>query len=151
MLFILDSNGNILVVNPTISNQVENNTQPSQKGLVISPGNSVNMPPVINKSSRNAESFGWRVIGPEGLAESLIFCSHQPFKETIAALDEEVLQIRDDQLIREILNPLAVAQATLRDLQSASESTIQSRGSSTGDYTLDINSWATLSFIYRVV
>ncbi len=151
MLFILDSNGNILVVNPTISNQVENNTQPSQTGLVISPGNSVNIPPVINKSSINAESFGWRVIGPEGLAESLIFCSHQPFKETIAALDEEVLQIRDDQLIREILNPLAVAQAILRDLQSASESTIQSRGSSTGDYTLDINSWATLSFIYRVV
>ena len=148
MLFILDSSGHIQVADPTISNQLENNAQPSQ--LVISPGDSFNMPSVINKSSRYVK-FGWRITGPKGLAESLIVFSHQPFKETIAILDQEVFQIRDNQLIKEILNPLPVAQATLRDLQNASQSAIQSLGLSTDNYTLDINSWATLSFVYRVV
>ncbi|NES01539.1 MAG: caspase family protein [Okeania sp. SIO2F4] len=151
MLFILDSSGRILVLDQTISNQFGNNTQPSQTGLVISPGDSVNMPPVISKYPRDTESFGWRVIGPEGLSEILILSSHQPFKETIAALDGEVRQVRDDRLIKEILNPLTAAEAVLRDLQSASQSAIQSTGLSTDDYALDINSWATLSFVCRVV
>ncbi|MGD1704027.1 caspase family protein [Dapis sp. BLCC M229] len=151
MLFILDSSGRILVLDPTISNQLGNNTQPSQTGLVISPGDSINMPAVISKYPGDTESFGWRVIGPEGLSEILIFSSNQPFKETIAALDGEVRQVRDDRLIKEILNPLTAAEAVLRDLQSASQSDIQSTGLSTDDYALDINSWATLSFVCRVV
>ncbi len=151
MLFTLDSSGRILVLDPTISNQLGNNAQPSQTGLVISPGDSVNMPPAISKYPRDTESFGWRVIGPEGLSEILILCSHQPFKETIAALNGEVRQARDDQLIKEIFNPLTAAEAVLRDLQSASQSAIQSTGLSTDDYALDINSWATLSFVCRVV
>ncbi len=151
MLFILDSSGRLLVLDPTISNQLINNAQLSQTGLVISPGDSVNMPPVISKSPRDTESFGWRLIGPEGLAESMILCSQKPFNETIAALDGEVREVRDDQLIKEVLNPLEVAQAVLRDLQSASQSAIQSSGLSTDDYALHINSWATLSFVCRVV
>ncbi|NEQ39925.1 MAG: caspase family protein [Okeania sp. SIO3I5] len=151
MLFILDNSGRILVLDPTISNQVDNNAQPSQTGLVVSPGDSINMPPAISKSPEDPESFGWRVIGPEGLSEILIFSSYQPFKETIAALDGEVRQVRDDRLIKEILNPLAIAESMLRDLQSASQSAIESTGLSTDDYALDINSWGTLSFVYRVV
>lgn len=151
ILFILDSSGRILVLDPTISNQLGNNAQPSQTGLVVSPGDSINMPPVISSSPIDTESFGWRVISPEGFSEIMILSSHQPFKETIATLDGEVRQVRDDRLIKEILNPLAAAEAVLRDLQSASQSTIQSSGLSTDDYALDINSWASLSFISRVV
>ena len=150
MLFIVDSSGRILVLDPTTSSQIGNNAQPSQTGLVVSPGDSINMPPLISKSPRDTESFGWRVIGPEGLSEILIFSSHQPFQETIAALDGEVRQVGDDRLIKEILNPLTAAEAVLRDLQSASQSAIQSSGLSTDDYALDINSWATLSFVCRV-
>ena len=151
MLLILDSSGRILVLDPTISNQLGNNAQPLQTGLVVSPGDSINMPPAIAKSPGDPESFGWRVIGPEGLSEILIFSSHQPFKETIAALDGEVRQVRDDRLIKEVLNPLVIAESMLQDLQSASQSAIQSTGLSTDDYALDINSWGTLSFAYRVV
>ncbi|MEM1170635.1 MAG: caspase family protein [Cyanobacteria bacterium P01_H01_bin.35] len=151
ILFILDSSGRILVLDPTTSSQIGNNAQPSETGLVVSPGDSINMPPVISSSPIDTESFGWRVIGPEGLSEIMILSSHQPFKETIASLDGEVRQVRDDQLIKEVLNPLAVAEAVLRDLQSASQSTIESTGLSTDDYALDINSWASLSFVSRVV
>ena len=152
LLVILDSSGRFFVVDPTISNQLENDPQLSLTELIVSPGDSVNIPPVINNSSKNTKSLGWRVIGSEGLEESLIICSHQPFKKTIATLvDGKVFQIRDNQLIKEILNPLAVAQATLQDLQSASKLAIQSLELSTDNYALDINSWATLSFVYRVV
>jgi len=151
MLLILDSSGRILVLDPTTSNQLGNNDRPLETALVVSPGDSINMPPAIAKSYGETESFGWRVIGPEGLSEILIFSSHQPFKETIAALDGEVREVRDDRLIKEALNPLALAEAMLRDLQSASQSAIQSSGLSTDDYALDINSWGTLSFVYRVV
>ncbi|NES67794.1 MAG: DUF4384 domain-containing protein, partial [Okeania sp. SIO2D1] len=151
MLFSLDSSGRILVLDPTVSNQPLNNNDSSQTGLVISPEDSVNMPPVISNFPRDTESFGWKLIGPEGLVESLIICSNQPFKETIAALNEEARQVRDNLLIQEVLNPLNVAQAVLRDLQSASQSAIQSSGLSTDDYALDINSWATMSFLCRIV
>ncbi|NEQ74002.1 MAG: caspase family protein [Okeania sp. SIO2C9] len=151
MLFSLDSSGRILVLDPTVSNQPLNNNESSQTGLVISPEDSVNMPPVVSNSPKDTESFGWKLIGPEGLAENLIIFSHQPFKETIAALNGEVRQARDDGLIQEVLNPLNVAQAVLRDLQSASQSAVKSSGLSTDDYALDINRWATLSFLYRIV
>ncbi|GGA23333.1 caspase family protein [Okeania sp. KiyG1] len=151
MLFSLDSSGRILVLDPAASNQPLNNNESSETGLVISPEDSVNIPPVISNFPRDTESFGWKLIGPEGLAESLIICSYQPFKETIAALNGDVRQMRDDRLIQEVLNPLNVAQALLRDLQSASQSAVQSSGLSTDDYALDINSWATMSFVCRVV
>lgn len=151
ILFSLDSSGRIIILDPTVSNQSLNNNELSQTGLAITPGDSINMPPVISGSPRDTESFGWKLIGPEGLVESLIICSHQPFKETIAALNGEVRQVRDDRLIQEVLDPLNVAQAVLRDLQSASQSAVQSSGLSTDDYALDINSWATMNFVCRVV
>ncbi|NET29304.1 caspase family protein [Okeania sp. SIO1I7] len=151
MLFSLDSSGRIFVLDPTVSNQPLNNDDPPQIGFAISPEDSVNIPPVISNFPRDTESFGWKLIGPEGLAESLIICSNQPFKETIAALNGELHQVRDDGLIQEVLNPLNVVQAILRDLQSASQSAVQSSGLSTDDYVLDINSWATMSFLYRIV
>lgn len=151
MLFVLDSSGRLLVLDPTISSNQLGKTQSSETGLVISPGNSANMPPVISQPPTNTESFGWKLMGPEGLTESLILCSYQPFKETIATLEGDVRQVRDDRLIKEVLSPLNVAQAVLKDLQSASLSAIQSSGLSTDDYTLDINSWANLSFVCRVV
>ncbi|MGK7921124.1 MAG: caspase domain-containing protein [Trichodesmium sp.] len=150
MLFVLDSSGRLLVLDPTVSSNQLGNTQSSETGLVISPGNSANMPPVISQPT-TTESFGWKLIGPEGLTESLIFCSYQPFKETIATLEGDVRQVRDDRLVKEVLSPLDVAQAVLKDLQNASLSAIQSSGLSTDDYGLDINSWATLSFVCRVV
>ncbi len=151
LLFSLDSRGRILLLHPTLSDQAWNNAESTETDLVISPGNSVNMPPVMSKFPRETESFGWRLIGPKGLTETQIICSNKPFRNTIAALNGEMRQVRDDRLIKEVLSPLKVAQAVLEDLQSASQSGVASSGLSTDDWTLDINSWATLSFVCRVV
>ncbi|MGB3511974.1 MAG: caspase family protein [Microcoleaceae cyanobacterium] len=150
MLFRLDSSGRVLTLDPTGSNTSSSNGQPSPTGQVISAGESMNMSSVIS-TPRDTESFGWKLIGPAGLVETQIICSYQPFKETIAVLDGQTGQVRDNQIVKEVLSPLKVAEAILRDLQSASKSAIQSTGLSTDNWALDINSWSTLSFIYRVV
>lgn len=150
MSFRLDSSGRVLILDPTGSNTLSSNGQPSSTEQVISPGESLNMSSVIS-TPRDSESFGWKLIGPAGLVETQIICSYQPFKETMAVLDGQINQVRDNQIVKEVLSPLKVAEAILRDLQSASKSAIQSRGLSTDNWALDINSWSTLSFIYRVV
>jgi hypothetical protein len=60
-------------------------------------------------------------------------------------------QTRDALPIRVLLNPLNVARAVLEDLHAASIPGVQKVGISTDDLALDVNVWATLSFVYRVV
>jgi len=94
---------------------------------------------------------GWAVSGPIGLAETLIIFSESPFAQTLAAIEAEMQQTRDAQPIRVLLNPLNVARAVLEDLHAASIPGVQKVGISTDDWALDVNVWATLSFVYRVV
>ena len=94
---------------------------------------------------------GWAVSGLIGLAETLIIFSESPFAQTLAAIEAEMQQTRDALPIRVLLNPLNVARAVLEDLHAASIPGVQKVGISTDDLALDVNVWATLSFVYRVV
>ncbi|MEG4205515.1 caspase family protein [Microcoleus sp. Pol7_A1] len=94
---------------------------------------------------------GWAVSGPIGLAEIMVIFSENPFAQTLAAIEAEMPQTRDAQSIRVLLNPLNVARAVLEDLHAASIPGVQKVGISTDDLALDVNVWATLSFVYRVV
>ena len=94
---------------------------------------------------------GWAVSGPIGLAETVIIFSESPFAQTLAAIEAEMQQTRDALPIRVLLNPLNVARAVLEDLHAASIPGVQKVGISTDDWALDVNVWATLSFVYRVV
>ncbi len=109
----------------------------------IAPGENLTVPA--------AGSIGWAVSGPIGLAETLIIFSESPFARTLAAIEAEMQQTRDAQPIRVLLNPLNVARAVLEDLHAASIPGVQKVGISTDDLALDVNVWATLSFVYRVV
>ena len=94
---------------------------------------------------------GWAVSGLIGLAETLIIFSESPFAQTLAAIEAEMQQTRDALPIRVLLNPLNVARAVLEDLHATSIPGVQKVGISTDDWALDVNVWATLSFVYRVV
>jgi hypothetical protein len=96
-------------------------------------------------------AHGWAVSGPIGLAETMIIFSESPFAQTLAAIEAEMQQTRDALPIRVLLNPLNVARAVLEDLHAASIPEVQKVGISTDDWALDVNVWATLSFVYRVV
>jgi hypothetical protein len=88
--------------------------------------------------------------GALGLAETLIIVSEGKFDRTLAAIAAEMQQTRDTLPVM-LLNPLNVARAVLEDLHAASIPGVQKLGISTDDLALDVNVWATLSFVYRVV
>lgn len=98
-----------------------------------------------------AGAIGWAVSRPIGLAEIMIIFSESPFAQTLAAIEAEMQQTRDALPIRVLLNPLNVARAVLEDLHAASIPGVQKAGISTDDLALDVNVWATLSYVYRVV
>ncbi|MEG4817111.1 caspase family protein [Microcoleus sp. K5-D4] len=109
----------------------------------IAPGENLTVPA--------AGAIGWAVSGPIGLAEIMIIFSESPLAQTLAAIEAETQQTRDALPIRVLLNPLNVARAVLEDLHAASIPGVQKVGISTDDLALDVNVWATLGFVYRVV
>lgn len=113
-------------------------------------GMSVAIAPGDNLSVPAAGALGLAVSGALGLAETLIIFSENTFDRTLAAIAAEMQQTRDT-LPLVLLNPLNVARAVLEDLHAASIPGVQKLGISTDDLALDVNVWATLSFVYRVV
>lgn len=142
LFLVVDTGGRTLILDPTSSNNGVS---------LIPPSESVNVPPIIGAALKEPGQSGWITTGPEGLAETyMIFCS-QPFSQTIAALQGEQRQIRDNLPIQQVLNPFKVAQAVLQDLQNASKPGVEKAGIYSDDWTLDTNVWATLRFVYRLV
>ncbi|NEP42835.1 MAG: caspase family protein, partial [Okeania sp. SIO2H7] len=150
LFLVADTGGRTLILDPNVST-VANSGEPLLERQLIPPSQSVIVPAIIGSSLTDALEFGWTTRGPEGLAEAyIVFCS-QPFSETVAALEGELRQIRDDQPIKQVLNPFKVAQATLQDLQNASKPGVDKAGISTDNWALDTNVWATLRFVYRLI
>ena len=137
VVFSLDSAGRLLVLNPDAKNTV------GETPGAIEPGGNLSVP--------GDRPYGSTVSGPIGLVETQIIFSEAPFDRTLAALEGGMQQVRDAQPIRVLLNPLQVARAVLEDLHAASMAGAMNAGISTDDFALDVNIWATLSFVYRVI
>jgi len=136
-VFASDSAGRLSVLGTEGKDSVAGMSRP------IAPGENLTVPA--------AGAIGWAVSGLIGLAETVIIFSESPFAQTLAAIEAEMQQTRDALPIRVLLNPLNVARAVLEDLHAASIPGVQKVGISTDDWALDVNVWATLSFVYRVV
>ncbi len=151
LLLVLDTAGRTLILDPSISSASNNPVQPLFQGQLIPPSQTATVPPIIGGSFKDPTQSAWTTNGKEGLAETyVIFCS-RPFSKTIAALEGELREIRDNQPIKELLNPFKVAQAVLQDLQDASKPGVEKAGISTDAWALDTKVWATLRFVYRLV
>ncbi len=119
---------------------------------MIAPGKTITLP-------KSLEASSWIVSGPVGLAEIQLICSREPFTKAIAALEIARRPKGDGEQIGDLFNPLEVAQAVLQDLHQASTMlmaktstyALDSIGTVSDTYALDVNAWATLSFIYQVV
>jgi hypothetical protein len=68
-----------------------------------------------------------------------VICSKVPFTRTQGILDKE----KEGMLVT-LSDPLSVARAILEDLNQAQANPSES-------YALDLNQWATLSFMYQVI
>lgn len=154
MLLGWDSTGNAIALYDSQSFQETETieSKPPLKHSAIAPGETLLVP-------ESAASFDWIVSGPAGLAEIQIICSRAPFKKAIAALDAARRAARGGTRVGDLFNPLDVAQAVLQDLHNASAMVMARTLSYTPDsspstvsdtYALDVNAWATLSFIYQV-
>ncbi|MEG3842892.1 caspase family protein [Microcoleus sp. herbarium14] len=135
-VFSTDTAGRLLAVN--------------SEGATANGGMSRAIDPGENSIVPAAGAVGLAVSGAIGLAETQIIFSVAPFDRTLAAIEFEMQQIRD-ALPVVLLNPLNVARAVLEDLHAASIPGVQKVGISTDDLALDVNVWATLSFVYRVI
>lgn len=122
--------------------RAENNL-PVQDGS-IAPGETMIIPDP-------AATFDWALAGLPGLWELQLICSPFPFNQAMARLQEGIISTVKGERIDNLFNPLDVAQGILEDLHKGSAVSSDRIGTISDSYALDVNAWATLSFIYRVV
>ncbi|NMG06838.1 caspase family protein [Brasilonema sp. UFV-L1] len=117
--------------------------QPVLKDIVISPGETLTIP-------QTTSGFEWVVQEPTSLSETQLIFSTAPFTQSLLALEAAKPPKTEQHRIHPLIAPLEVTQALLQDLHNASAvSDINS--TVTDSYVLDVNHWASLSFVYQVV
>lgn len=145
-LFGVDSGANPLafyfpdasaVVDPSQS------TKPLQH-LKLSPGQTRLVP-------KTEASYKWQIPGPAGLSEMYVIASCEPFTKTLKVLSQISQSKGEGERIIDLPNPLNVVKALQEDLQQASQVSSEVTGSDSSVYALNVNCWATLSFVYQVV
>ncbi|OIP68097.1 MAG: hypothetical protein AUK43_17185 [Oscillatoriales cyanobacterium CG2_30_40_61] len=118
----------------------------------VLPGKSLSLPAAnVNSGNSSAEIIGETVKGPVGLAETHVILSPSPFIETLAISEKNFKEKEGLLKFNSVSNPLEMADAILQDLGRGSQPILEKMGMITDDLALDINSWATLNFVYRVV
>jgi len=142
LLGIDPSGGAIVFLPPRTS------TNPNQQGSnrftnqVIAPGETKTIPPSDNPVQ-------WVIQSPPGLVETQLIFSRAAFTETLATLSSAKLP--GSERIITLPDPLEVAKAVLQDLHQASTNGAEAVIPTPDSLTLDVNAWATLTFIYQVV
>lgn len=116
------------------------NNLPVQDGS-IAPGETMTIPDP-------AATFDWALAGLPGLWELQLICSPFPFTQAMAKLQEGIISTVKGERIDNLLNSLDVARSILEDLHQGSAVSSDRIGTISDSYALDVNAWATLSFIY---
>lgn len=142
----LDSGGNAIAIYPAAVNGNRSESSSSSfSESIIPPGEILTVP-------QPAISAEWIVSGPVGLAETYIVCSRSPLKRTAIALSKAMRPMGSLRQLSILSDPANIVQAVLSDLNEASLTDLPPNIDIPSDtYALNAHSWATLSFIYRVV
>lgn len=110
------------------------------------PGETVNSNPANLIPSQLAD---WQVQGPLGSVETYLIFSQSPFKQTLALLINQQRSGSTAIVGTAMTNPLEIAQTILQDLHESSS--LAAPVATPDSYALDVNTWATLRFIYQVI
>lgn len=144
MLLGLNSSRTAIAFYPTSrSEELNAETKPPLKEIVIAPGEIITLP-------KNGNDSEWVIPGSADEYEHQLIFSTAPFTQTLAAVQAAKYSTADKQPIIELSKPLEVAQALLQDLHNASAAT-ETTSQSSDFYALNVNNWASLSFIFQVV
>lgn len=143
VLLGLDSGVNPFAFYPTAFEADNPEAKPLLKNEIITPGQTLIVPKVT-------DAFEWVLHGPTGLSTTYLILSREPLNQTLALLEAVLRQNSDARQIAALPNILEVAQSVLQDLHQASTTTAQAAGIRS-EVALNINAWASLRFVYRVV
>lgn len=138
VLLGLDSGVNAFAFYPVATDNPE--AKPLLRNELISPGETLVIPQV-------SDPFEWGIHGPTGLSTTYLILSCEPLNQTLARL-EVLRQNSDTQQISALPNFLEVAQSVLQDLHQAGVASHPA--GLKNEIALDVNTWATLRFIYQV-
>ena len=154
LLLGLDSSKNAIALYSTQPDPTANdsNAKPLLMDVAIAPGETAIVP-------QTTVNFEWVIHKPTGIAEQQLIFSTAKFSTTLAAMATAMQDSEDRQYIAALSNPLEVAQAMMQDLHNASvigahraapSVAAEAVTSTTDTYSLDVNQWASLSFVYQV-
>ncbi len=152
VLLGLDSGANGFAFYPLTSQADSSEAESLLKNERVDPGKTLTVPHVSN-------SFEWVVHGPTGLTTAYLILSREPFSQTLTTLETVANQISDVQQVAALPDLLEVTHGVLEDLHQASamsKAQIKAIAAQAAEIpqeslALDVNAWATLRFIYRVV
>ncbi|HEY9643219.1 MAG TPA: caspase family protein [Coleofasciculaceae cyanobacterium] len=96
------------------------------------------------------EAADWK-LQTGGLAETHLICSATPLTQTYQTLETALRSKTDARRMALLSNPLEVVQALLQDLHEASIPGLPEADIPADSYAIDVNAWATFSFIYQVI
>jgi Caspase domain len=142
ILLGIDSDSKIFALyTPTQPTTVE--TEAQLKNLAIAPQNELVIPQADS-------SWKWKVSDTVGINTLCAIFALKPFEQTLKALATQQNIKLDQQQVLNVVNPQVVLQAVMQDLHAASS--VSSELLPSNDvYALDVNCWASLSFVYEVV
>jgi hypothetical protein len=113
------------------------------KNMAIAPQTELMIPQADN-------SWKWKVSDTVGINTLYAIFAVKPFEQTLKALATQQNIKLDQQQVLNVVNPHIVLQALMQDLHAASS--VSSKLLPSSDvYALDVNCWASLSFVYEVV
>jgi hypothetical protein len=125
---------------PASSTTVEEIVQLEE--IAIAPQGELVLPP-------SEDSWKWKVSEAPGINTLYVLLSVQPFTETLKAFASQQNFKLDQQQVLNVTNPLEVINAVMQDLHNTSSVAAELLPNEEV-YALDVNSWATLKFVYEV-
>jgi hypothetical protein len=125
---------------PASSSTVEGIVQLEE--IAIAPQGELVLPP-------SEDSWKWKASEAPGINILYVLLSVQPFTETLKAFASQLNFKLDQQQVLNVTNPLEVINAVMQDLHNTSAVAAELLPNE-DVYALDVNSWATLKFVYEV-
>ncbi|BAZ46667.1 peptidase C14 caspase catalytic subunit p20 [Chondrocystis sp. NIES-4102] len=141
ILLGVDSDGKIFALyTPNLASNIEIEAQ--LNNLAIAGNSELIIPQADN-------SWQWKISQTAGINTLYAIFAIQPFAQTLKALASQQNAKLDQQQILNLVNPQQVLKAIMQDLHAASG--VDSKLLPSNEvYALDVNCWATLSFVYEI-
>ena len=142
LLFGIDTDRNLFALHTPLKSKQENEA-PRLTDLIVPPKEELVVPTA-------EDSWQWKVSDSIGINTLYAVFSPQPFNKTLTALATQESFPLDRQQVLNVSNAIAVVKSLMEDLHAASAVSENLITNKNDVYALDVNSWATLNFVYEI-